>query len=111
MISTSPEAPRIPNDPTVSAPTARPARSRIVWRTRSCWLVHLGLLVFAAAALGTLQLLHVRNAVHADIGLVFAGLVVAVGTMSVELRANNGAPTVDSFGPRRETHPRVLGGW
>jgi hypothetical protein len=38
--------------------------------------VHLGLLGFLAAALGTLQLLHVRNAIHADVGLAFAGLVV-----------------------------------
>lgn len=38
--------------------------------------MHLGLLSFAAAALGTLQLLHVRNAIHADVGLAFAGLVV-----------------------------------
>jgi hypothetical protein len=37
--------------------------------------VHLGLLVFAAAALGTLQLLHIRNAIHAGVGLAFAGLV------------------------------------
>jgi len=38
--------------------------------------VHLGLLAFAAAARGTLQLLHIRNAIHADVGLVFAGLVI-----------------------------------
>jgi len=40
--------------------------------------VHLGLLAFLAAALGTLQLLHIhiRNAIHADVGLAFAGLVV-----------------------------------
>jgi hypothetical protein len=38
--------------------------------------VQLGLLVFAAAALGTLQLLHIRNAIHADVGLAFAGLAV-----------------------------------
>jgi hypothetical protein len=38
--------------------------------------VHLGLLAFAAAALGTLQLLHIRNAIHADVGMAFAGLVV-----------------------------------
>jgi hypothetical protein len=38
--------------------------------------VHLGLLACAAAALGTLQLLHIRNAIHADVGLVFAGLVM-----------------------------------
>jgi hypothetical protein len=58
------------------APAERPARSRTGWRTRSRWLVHLGLLVFAAAALGTLQLLHIRNAIHADVGLAFAGLVI-----------------------------------
>ncbi len=54
----------------------RRARSRTAWRTRSRWLVHLGLLAFAAAALGTLQLLHIRNAIHADVGLVFAALVI-----------------------------------
>jgi hypothetical protein len=52
------------------------ARPRTTWRAKSRWLVHLGLLAFLAAALGTLQLLHVRNAIHADVGLVFAGLVV-----------------------------------
>jgi hypothetical protein len=54
----------------------RPARSKVSWRSRSRWLVHLGLLVLLAAALGTLQLLHVRNAIHADVGLAFAGLVI-----------------------------------
>jgi hypothetical protein len=54
----------------------RPARSPTGWRTRSRWLVHLGLLVCAAAALGTLQLLHIRNAIHADVGLAFAGLAI-----------------------------------
>ena len=58
------------------APAGRRTRSRTAWRTRSRWLVHLGLLVFAAAALGTLQLLHIRNAIHADVGLVFASLVI-----------------------------------
>ena len=57
-------------------PAGGPVRSRTGWRTRSRWLVHLGLLVFAAAALGTLQLLHIRNAIHADVGLAFAGLVI-----------------------------------
>jgi hypothetical protein len=38
--------------------------------------VHLGLLLSAAAALGTLQLLHVKVAFHTDVGLVFVGLVV-----------------------------------
>jgi hypothetical protein len=57
-------------------PAERPARSRTAWRARSRWLVHLGLLAFVAAALGTLQLLHTRNAIHADVGLAFAGLVV-----------------------------------
>jgi len=54
----------------------RRARSRNARRIRSRWLVHLGLLVAAAAALGTLQLLHIRNAIHAGVGLAFAGLVV-----------------------------------
>jgi hypothetical protein len=58
------------------APAERPAPSRTGWRTRSRWLVHLGLLAFAAAALATLQLLHIRNAIHADVGLAFAGLVI-----------------------------------
>jgi hypothetical protein len=38
--------------------------------------VHVGLLLTAAAALGTLTILYIRNAIHADIGLVFVGLVV-----------------------------------
>src|SRR6516225_850711 len=63
-------------DTAVGIPAERPARSQTGWRTRSRWLVHLGLLVFAAAALGTLQLLHIRNAIHADVGLAFAGLVI-----------------------------------
>lgn len=60
----------------VGTPAERRPRSRTAWRTRSRWLVHLGLLAFAAAALGTLQLLHIRNAIHADVGLAFAGLVI-----------------------------------
>jgi hypothetical protein len=59
-----------------TAPAGRRARSRTGWRTRSRWLVHLGLPVFAVAALGTLQLLHIHNAIHADVGLAFAGLVI-----------------------------------
>jgi len=38
--------------------------------------VHLALLAFAAAALGSLQLLHIRNAIHVDIRLAFAGLAI-----------------------------------
>lgn len=53
----------------------RPADRRTVWRSRSLWAVHLGLLCSAAAALATLQLLHVRIAIHTDVGLVFVGLV------------------------------------
>jgi hypothetical protein len=47
--------------------------------SRRAWgrgLVHLGLLLTAAGALATLTILYIRNAVHADIGLVFVGLVV-----------------------------------
>lgn len=58
------------------APADRRARSRTAWRSRARWLVHLGLLAFAAAAPGTLQLLHIRNAIHADVALAFAGLVI-----------------------------------
>jgi hypothetical protein len=48
---------------------------RVAWRARSRGAVHLGLLGSAAAALGTLQLLHVRVAYHSVVGLVFVGLV------------------------------------
>ena len=70
------DAPAATGPPVVPA-TGRPLRSRSSRRrARSHWLVHLGLLAFLAAALGTLQLLHVRNAIRADVGLAFAGLVV-----------------------------------
>jgi hypothetical protein len=39
-------------------------------------LVHLGLLLTVAGALATLTILYIRNAIHADIGLAFVGLVV-----------------------------------
>jgi hypothetical protein len=52
------------------------AHRRTAWRTRSRSMVHLGLLLTAAAALGTLQLLHVHQAYHTVVGLVFVGLVV-----------------------------------
>jgi hypothetical protein len=88
-------------------PPERPARSGTAWKTRSRWLVHLGLLVSAAAALGTLQLLHIRNAIHADVGLVFAGLVVVhlaqrrhrIARMFAQLRR---------AGPRVERELRLL---
>ena len=63
-------------DSAAGTPAERPSRSRAGWPARSRWLVHLGLLACAAAALGTLQLLHIRNAIHADVGLAFAGLVL-----------------------------------
>src|SRR3984885_5571451 len=47
--------------------------------TRRVWsrgLVHLGLLLTIVGALATLAILYIRNAIHADIGLVFVGLVV-----------------------------------
>jgi hypothetical protein len=61
---------------TVGAPAERPPPLRTTWRSRSRWLVHLGLLASVAGAFATLQLLHIRNAIHADVGLVFAGLVI-----------------------------------
>jgi hypothetical protein len=54
----------------------RSANRRTAWGARSRFAVHLGLLLTAAAALATLQLLHVRNAYHADVGLVFVALVL-----------------------------------
>jgi len=65
-----------PLDPQAGAPLKRPADRRTARRSLSRWAVHLGLLCSAAAALGTLQLLHVRIAIHTDVGLVFVGLVV-----------------------------------
>jgi hypothetical protein len=63
--------------PGPQAGTLTPSDGRqTVWRARSRWAVHLGLLCSAAAALGTLQLLHVRIAIHTDVGLAFVGLVL-----------------------------------
>jgi hypothetical protein len=66
-----------PLEPQAGASLKRPADSRKAQRSLSRWAVHLGLLCSAAAALGTLQLLHVRIAIHTDAGFVFVGLVVA----------------------------------
>jgi hypothetical protein len=52
------------------------ADRRLVWVARSRFAVHLGLLLSAAASIGTLQLLHVRIAYHTVAGLAFIGLVV-----------------------------------
>lgn len=65
-----------PLDPQAEASLEPPGERRTAWRARSRWAVHLGLLCSAAAALGTLQLLHVRVAIHTVVGLVFVGLVV-----------------------------------
>ena len=65
-----------PLEPQAGASHERPADRRTARRSLSRWAVHLGLLCSAAAALGTLDLLHVRIAIHTDVGLVFVGLVV-----------------------------------
>jgi len=57
----------------VSEPSASGDGTRRVWGRG---FVHLGLLLTAAGALATLTILYIRNAIHADIGLVFVGLVV-----------------------------------
>jgi hypothetical protein len=62
--------------PTGRTSLGQPADRRVTWSARSRFAVHLGLLASAVAALGTLQLLHVRVAFHTDVGLVFVGLVV-----------------------------------
>ena len=65
-----------PLESRAGAALERPDDRRTAWGARSRFAVHLGLLCSAAAALGTLQLLHVRVAYHTDVGLVFVGLVV-----------------------------------
>jgi hypothetical protein len=67
-----PDAPLAPHDGDLDGTAVR----RTAWRARSRFAIHLGLLCSAAAALGTLQLLHVRVAYHTIVGLVFVGLVV-----------------------------------
>ena len=63
-------------DDELITPVTASRRPWMAWHARSRWLVHLGLLAFAAAALATLQLLHIHNAIHAGAGLAFAGLVI-----------------------------------
>jgi hypothetical protein len=60
----------------VRATPEGPPERRSAWRARARLGAHLGLLFSAAAALGTLQLLHVRVAYHTVVGLVFVGLVL-----------------------------------
>ena len=78
-----------------------------MWRARSRWLVHLGLIAFLAAALATLQLLHVRNAIHADVGLAFAGLVV-VHLAQRRHRIARMLAQLARLGPRAEHELRLL---
>ena len=68
--------PDTPPGPQAGESLNRPAGRRTARRSLSRGAVHLGLLCSAAAALGTLELLHVRIAIHTDVGLVFVGLVV-----------------------------------
>jgi hypothetical protein len=84
-----------------------PARSRTVWPARFRWFIHLGLLVSLAASLGTLQLLHVRNAIHADVGLVFAGLVL-VHLAQRRHRIARMLTQLSRLGPRAERELRLL---
>ena len=91
----------------VGAPTRGPARSPTAWRARSRWLVHLGLLVSFAAAFATLQLLHVHNAIHADVGLVFAGLVIVHLAQRRHRIARMFAQLI-RLGPRVEREVRLL---
>jgi len=67
--------PDAPLEPQAGAPLKRPADRRTARRSLFRGAVHLGLLCSAAAALGTLDLLHVRIAIHTDVGIVFVGLV------------------------------------
>jgi len=65
----------MPDVPLVAQPLEQPVDRRTAWRARSRSAVHLGLLCSVAAALGTLQLLHVRDTYHIVVGIVFVGLV------------------------------------
>ena len=65
-----------PLEPQAGAPLKQSADRQAARRSLSRWAVHLGLLASAAAALGTLDLLHVRIAIHTDVGLAFVALVV-----------------------------------
>ncbi len=67
-----PDRPLEPQAGTLERLADRRTGRRSIWR----WAVHLALLVSLAAALATLQLLHVRVAYHTVVGLVFVGLVV-----------------------------------
>ena len=61
----------------VGATPERPTRSRTTWRSRSRWLVHLCLLASVAGAFrDPATPPPTRNAIHADVGLVFSGLVI-----------------------------------
>jgi hypothetical protein len=68
------------SDAHIEPPALTPIEVRDIRRSapaaRMRFAVHLGLLCSTAAALGTLQLLHIRNAIHADVGFVFVGLVL-----------------------------------
>jgi hypothetical protein len=66
-----------PLQPHAETPLERPTDRRTAWGARSRFAVHLALLGSAAAALGTLQFLHVQVDYHTVVGLVFVGLVVA----------------------------------
>lgn len=68
--------PDISLEPSVGVVAKQDGDARSRWRTRWRSMVHLGLLCSGAAALATLQLLHVRIAYHTVVGLVFVGLVV-----------------------------------
>lgn len=70
------QMPDAPPEPQPGTSLKQPTDRRTARRSLSRWTVHLGLLCSAAAALGTLDLLHVRIAIHTDAGLVFVGLVV-----------------------------------
>src|ERR1700677_4430281 len=85
----------------------RPARSRAAWRSRSRWLVHLGLLTSFAGAFATLQLLHIHNSIHAVVGLVFGGLVI-IHLAQRRLRISRMLAQLMGVGPKVERELRLL---
>ena len=81
-------------EPQAGVALKQPADRRTARRSLSRLAIHLGLLCSAAAALGTLDLLHVRIAIHTDVGLVFVGLVVVHLAQRPRTRARMGARVV-----------------
>jgi hypothetical protein len=88
--------PDAPLERQTGAPLMHSADHQNARRSLSRWAVHLGLLGSAAAALGTLDLLHVRIAIHTDVGFAFVALVVVHLTQRPQTLARIATRTVQA---------------